>query len=180
MSDKITITEALSEVNLIKKKIEAKKQAILNNLAKCKHLPDPYEKQGGGAKTNQAELQAIKDLSQRLIKIRTEISQANIHNQIMINGFTQSIHDWLTWKREVAPDKQAFFKDLAAKDKQNRDHWAKTPQVFKTETGETRLAEFESNVDYAEIVKESEVIGDCLEKLDGQLSLKNARIEIEI
>ncbi len=44
--EKITITEALSEVNLLKKKIEKKKEMILANLAKFKHVPDPYEKQG--------------------------------------------------------------------------------------------------------------------------------------
>lgn len=178
--DKITITEALSELNLIKKKIDKKKEMILANLAKVKHVPDPYQKQGGGAQVNLNELQAIKDLHQRLMRIRGAISLANLTNKITINGHELSIHDWLTWKREVAPLKQKFFLDLCQKTKQNMDHWAKNPQVFKDEEGKTHLAEYESNIDYAEVMKETEHLGDCLEKLDGQLSLKNALIVVDI
>ncbi len=180
MSEKITITEALSELNLIKKKIDKKKEMILANLAKVKHVPDPYAKQGGGAQANLNELQGIKDLSTRLIRIRGSIAQANLNNKISINGHELSIHDWLTWKREIAPLKQKFFLDLCQKTKQNMDHWAKTPQVFKDEEGKTHLAEYESNIDYADIMKEAEHLGDCLEKLDGQLSLRNATIVIDV
>lgn len=153
---------------------------VLANLAKFKHVPDPYEKQGGGAQANLNELQSIRDLGQRLIRLRTAISQANISNSISINGHERSIHDWLTWKREVAPVKLKFIQDLASKTKQNMDHFAKSPQVYKDEAGTTHLVEFQSNIDYADVLKESEIIGDCLEKLDGQLSMKNARIEIDI
>lgn len=178
--EKITITEALSEVNLIKKKIDKKKEMILANLAKVKHVPDPYARSGGGAQANLNELQAIRDLGTRLMHIRGAISQANLSNRIMINGTDLSIHDWLTWKREVAPLKQKFFLDLCSKTKQNMDHWAKNPQVFKDDEGKTHLAEYESNIDYAGIMKDTEHIGDCLEKLDGQLSLKNATIVVEV
>lgn len=178
--EKITITEALSEVNLIKKKIDKKKEMILANLARFKHVPDPYSKQGGGAQANLNELQAIKDLSSRLMRVRGAISQANLSNKITINGHELSIHDWLTWKREVAPLKQKFFLDLCQKTKQNMDHFAKSPQVYKDEEGKTHLVEFESNIDYADVMKDTENIGDCLERLDGQLSLKNATITVEI
>lgn len=178
--DQITITEALSEINLIKKKIENKKTAILNNLAKASHVPDPYEKQGGGFAANKAELQSIKDLSQRLTRIRGAISQANIANHISILGETKSINDWLTWKREISPLDTKFLLDLCQKTKTNLDHWSKSPQVYKDDSGNTHLVKFESNIDYAEVMKESERFSDILEKLDGQLSLKNATIVIDI
>lgn len=178
--EKITITEALSEINLIKKKIEGKKTEILNNLAKVAHVPDPYANQGGGFAANKAQLQSIKDLNSRLTRIRGAISGANIANTISIMGETKTINDWLTWKREISVIDSKFLMDLCTKSKANMDHWAKQPQVYKDDSGTTHLVKYESNIDYVEVLKESERTSEIFEKLDGQLSLKNATIVIEI
>ena len=47
MTSRITITEALSEINLIKKKIEHKKKTAMGLLVKAEHAKDPYESEGG-------------------------------------------------------------------------------------------------------------------------------------
>jgi hypothetical protein len=44
-----TITEALSEINLIKKKIEKKQQDVIGNLVRWEHLKDPFESVGGAS-----------------------------------------------------------------------------------------------------------------------------------
>lgn len=178
--EKITITEALSEINLIKKKIEKKKEVVVANLARAKHMPDPFYNQGGSAEAMRAELQSIIDLDERLITIRGRISKANSANSISIEGTERSINDWLTWKREVAEEENKFFMDICNKTKANMDHWAKSPQVYKDEEGKTHLVEFESNLDYALLLKGAEKAADIIEKLDGQLSLKNALIVVEV
>lgn len=100
--EKITITEALSEINLIKKKTIKKQEIVTQNLARAKHMPDPYVNEGGSFEFNKRELQAIKDLNLRMTKIRGAISRANLENKITISGETRSINDWLTWKREIS------------------------------------------------------------------------------
>lgn len=178
--EKITITEALSEVNLLKKKIEKKKETVLANLAKAKHMPDPFKDDGGSFIANKANLQSIQDLNHRLIRIRSGISSANLTNSITLGNESRTIADWLTWKREVSQSETKFLSDLTQRDRANREHWSKSPQVYKDDTGATHLVEFESNIDYASVIKQAETLGDQLEKLDGQLSLKNATITIEV
>lgn len=178
--EKITITEALSEINLIKKKIEKKKETVLANLARAKHMPDPFKDDGGSAVAMAAHIQSVNDLNHRLVRIRGAISQANILNGIHINGETRTIQDWLTWKREVSAGENKFLSDISRMTKSSMEHWAKSPQVYKDDSGGTHLVEFENNVDYAKLLKEVEKFTEILEKLDGQLSLKNATITIDI
>ncbi|MFA5152932.1 MAG: hypothetical protein WC554_10255, partial [Clostridia bacterium] len=98
---KITITEALAEVPTISKRIEKKQEFIRSFLSRQSAVRDPHEKDGGSSVLIQRELQGIKDLQQRLIDIRSAIQNANAENVITVEGTTQTIADWLTWRREV-------------------------------------------------------------------------------
>lgn len=178
--EKMTITEALSEVNLIKKKIEKKISLVTGNLMRATHLKDPFESQGGSIAANKAEVQAVGDLNVRLIKVRSAIAKANLENKITIGDATRSIHDWLVWKREVSEGEQKFYTEVHTRTKAQIDQIAKQPSIYKDEEGKTHLVEFVPNVEYPEFLKKAEVLGDTLEKLDGQLSLKNATIVVEI
>jgi len=66
MSQTMTITEALSQVNLVKKKLDHKKKAALQLLVRAEHVKDPYESEGGTKEFLKRELQAIDDLHTRL------------------------------------------------------------------------------------------------------------------
>lgn len=177
---KITITEALSELNLIKKKIEKKKPDVLNNLVRFDHMADPFANVGGSKEYIGSQLQAIDDLRKRFVKIRSAIAQANTVNTIKIGRHEMTINEWLNWKREQSKDEKEFHESIAKTLKVHIDNAAQRPSVFKDDQGNTKLANMIPNVEYSERLKAVEEISDMIENLDGQLSLKNATITIEI
>lgn len=179
--EKITITEALSQINLINKKIEAKQTKVLQDLVKYEHVPDPYQSQGGSEKMIAEEVQSIRDLQSKLVRIRGAISQANINNKISIGGRERSISDWLTWKREISKKEVQFAFNVYTNIKNALDRQSKQPQVYKPEgKDQPELAKLKVNTDFSYWIKEHEELNDLIENLDGQLSLKNATIFVEV
>ena len=65
--------------------------------------------------------------------------------------------------------------------KVDMDNFATRPQFIKNEaTQEPMLCKLISNINYPFWVKKDEELNEALEKLDGQLSLKNATITITV
>jgi hypothetical protein len=179
----ITITEALSEINLIKKKVTGKRAQIQQMLIRATHIPDVYEKEGGSKAFIEREMQAIADLNLRLIRIRSEISHANLETQITLSEgaftLTQSIHDWLIWKRELVKEQLQFVNSVNTTVKLHIDSVSKQPQVYKDEEGNIHLVKSEVNIHYPSWVAQQASLNALFEKLDGQLSLKNATVTID-
>lgn len=164
----MTITEALSEINLIKKKIASKQEKVKGLLFQVEHIPDPFIKDGGTSEVLESEMQALDVLYALLIKIRSQISEANLNHSITINGRTNTIHDWLVWKREVAKDLMIFISTVNKNIKNYLDRTSAQPQFVKTKL----------NIDYSYTLEIESNLIETFEKLDGQLSLKNATISI--
>ena len=177
---KITITEALSEINLVKKKISAKQAKIQSALVQAEHIADPFLSEGGSEAMIKAESQGIYDLNYRLAKIRAEISHANLTHKISLGEDSRSIHDWLIWKREIATGQIRFTKEVHEAIKNHNKSSSDRPQVYKDSEEKVQLVKYKINVDYADWLKREAELNEKLEKLDGQLSLKNATIVIEI
>ena len=179
---KITITEALSEVNLVKKKIVARTAEISPYVTRYSNITDPFEKSGGSSTKINADMQAIRDLSVRLQKLRHEISQANLTNTMTVEGETKSIHDWLTWKREVYDVQRTLLGNTITQVRQAHAKLSgQSPPAFRDDkTGEPKFASLIVNVDLDALTKELEKVEQLHERLDGQLSLKNATITVEI
>lgn len=175
----ITITEALAEINLIKKKIEDGETGIKVMLVRASHVPDFYQDHGGAAVMIQRTQQALKDMRTRLLSLRSGISRANIENQITINGESKSIFDWLTWKRELYQPLERALKDHIQTLKASADKEASRPEVWKDQEGRTQLVSYIRNADLKTIEDEYNRIVDVYGKLDGQLSLKNATITFQ-
>lgn len=179
--EKITITEALAEINLISKKVTKKQTDILGNVVRVSHVKDPYEADGGGFAHNDREHQAIKDLNKRTVRIRAAISTANTTNSLRIGDEEKTIFEWLAWKREVANPYLSFVQQVYTNVKHTLDTAANRPQLIKDEIeGKAKLVEYVTNVDYPKWLKEYEVTQEKLDRLDGLLSLKNATIVVEI
>jgi hypothetical protein len=180
----ITITEALSEINLIKKKLVSKRGVVSQMLIRAEHIPDTYEKEGGSRAYIDREVQSINDLCLRLISIRAGINRANLKETITIseNGhaISQSIHDWLIWKREIINDDLNFYKTVTHAVKMHLDSVSKQPQVYKDDAGNIHLVKSMINIDYPAWQAAHARASAILEKLDGQLSLKNATILIDV
>lgn len=178
--EKMTITEALSEINLIQKKIDKKKEVVLGLTVKPKHIKDKIESEGGSRAYVISEIQSIYDLVRRHVAIRGAVAKANIETNITINDKSDSIHNWLTWRRDFAEKLIAFKTDIHKSVKAELDKLQRSPQVFKDDLGNTHLLELESNVDYQSFLKQAESEQEVYDKLDGQLSLKNATVVVTI
>src|SRR4051794_1015289 len=105
----LTITEALAEIKTINKRIQTKHQFVLSYLFRQEGLKDPLEKDGGSVEAIRRETQAISDLRLRLINLRRGIARANEATEVTVGTNTMTISDWLTWRRDVAPETQTFL-----------------------------------------------------------------------
>lgn len=174
----MTITEALAELKTIDKRILSKRSFIESYLYRIDSLRDPHEKDGGSAQLITNELQAVRDLEDRAIGLRSGIQTANETNKITLEGDERTISDWLVWRREVAPRRERFLSSLASKLFTARDTMKRGGVNWGNNTPSEKPADLIVNINEQELNKEREKISKILGDLDGQLSLKNATVMI--
>lgn len=176
----ITITEALQEVKTIDARIEKKKEFVFNFLFRQNTQRDPHEKEGGSAVLIAQERQAINDLLERKISIRTAINVANSENLITIGSQTRTIAEWLIWKRDVAPIMEEILNETAAQLKNMRQDVTRKGFTVTSNAPQEVTTDVIVNVNENELSKQIEAHEVTTSTLDGQLSLKNATINIEV
>jgi hypothetical protein len=176
---KTTITEALAEVPTIEKRIGKKREFIMNYLFRQSVVRDPHEKDGGSPSLILKEEQACKDLQERLINIRSAIQQANSVNVITVGNESRSISDWLTWRREVAQGQQKYLHDVSLKMNQMRQQAIKQG-VAVSDKDAGWSGDYIVNINEKDLADRIENMENVLGTLDGQLSLKNATITIDL
>lgn len=101
---KLTITEALQEIKTINSRILKKREGIAQHVVRDSRIRDPFEKEGGSDKFIAEERQSIKDLENRIIKLRIGIQRVNQSQDLTIEDTTKTVAEWLVWRREVAPN----------------------------------------------------------------------------
>lgn len=177
----LTITEALAEVKTTSKRIQKKQEAIMPFLFRQDTLKDPLDNQGGSKEFIRAERQAIADLNARLVRIRAEIQKANANQTITIANVTRSIADWLVWRREVAPGLKGFTATLRQQLTNMRTQaQQKGIPIRGANEAPQSVADVVVNLDERALSEEIEAIEEMLGVLDGQLSLKNATVTIDV
>lgn len=177
---KITITEALAEVKTIDKRIHKKREFIGAYLIRQAALKDPLEKDGGTYKAIDEAVQSVSDLNERKIAIRRSISMANATTDITICGVTRPIADWLTWKREVAPGMQMYYRSVQNGIDNIRKEAIRKEAVVVGAEADARPGDVIVHLDEKQLANDVEELEEILGTLDGQLSLKNATTTIEL
>lgn len=175
----ITITEALAELKTIGKRLEKKKQFVLDYLMRPEHVRDPLQNDGGSASSVARERQSITDLEERIVSIRRAIQIANEQNVITV-GRSRSIADWLVWRREIAPLHNQFMAQLRQKIDVQRNEIMRRGAGLASTTDAAKPGDVIVNISEQELAKEIEDIEYVLGTLDGQLSLRNATILVDI
>lgn len=175
----MTITEALAEMKTVVKRIEAKRKSVTQYLVRSEALKDPMEKDGGSQKYVEQEMQAIADLENRLVELRCAIDDANNATAIQIEDQTRTISEWLIWRREVAPKREKFLKDIQMNIHSIREGIRRGDFARKLDA-EMKQQDIVVNFDEQALAKEVELLGSILGQLDGQLSLKNATITVDV
>ncbi len=173
----ITITEALAEIKTVQKRLQKKAQTVLQHAFRADHLRDPFEADGGSQEVLRRELQGIGDLEQRIVDLRQAINKANITESITIGTKTRTIAEWIIWRREVLPNHKGFYDKLTLSLINARQIVAKKSLAMAAEQKE---ADVVVNVNEKELAATIEGIEQVLGTLDGQLSLKNATIVLEV
>ncbi len=175
----LTITEALAEIKTIGKRLASKRSGIMGYLAHQEGVKDPLEKEGGSVEHVRRERQAIDDLEERIVKLRAGIRNANEHTTITVEGTTRSIHDWLTWRREIASGHRAHLEQIRQTIMGIRANAHKAQaQVIPPGGVAAAPVDYHIHVDEAALLKELESVDIILSTLDGQLSLKNATTSV--
>lgn len=175
----MTITEALAELKTLAKRIEAKRAFVGQNLFRQEMLRDPHEKDGGSVEVVKRERQAISDLEERGVSIRRAIADANFKTNITVSGMTKSIHDWLVWRREVAPGRKEFLKKVSSAIAGVRQEMQKKGLQFATGT-DNKPTDIIVHLTETAVAEELETLETILGTLDGQLSLKNATVTVDV
>lgn len=176
-----TITEALAEIKTIGKRLETKRQFVRNYLWRQDGLKDPLDREGGSVEAIRRERQGILDLEQRLVRIRTAIQRSNNATSLTVEGVDRTVADWLTWRKEVAPNQQAFLKSLAGSVQQMRKEAAqKGMGVVASQALAVAATDIVVNVDERSLATEMETLESILGALDGRLSLANATTVVDI
>ena len=176
----ITITEALAELKTIGKRLEKKHQFVQDYLMRPEHIRDPLEKEGGSPQSVTREMQSIHDLNERTLSIRRAVQLANERNTILVGNETRSISDWLVWQREIAPTRQRFLAALRQKIDGQRTSTMQRGGALAIAGSETKAGDVVVNISELDLAKDIEQLEYVLGYLDGQLSLKNATVVIDV
>lgn len=182
----MTITEALAEIKTIGKRLETKKQFVLQNLGRDSRLLDPLE--GGSVQFIKRERQAIADLEKRIVTIRTAIQKSNFETSATVGEMTYTVSEWLTFRREVAANRQMFLNAIngavrGVREKVQREGGrVNVAGVSATAIVEGNKAPLEViiYVNERELLEEQEGLEKTLGELDGKLSLLNATTTIDV
>ena len=174
----VTITEALAEIGTITSRIEKKRSAVLSYLSRRGSQRDPLAKDGGSEKFVAAELQAIKDLEERIVSIRRAVAAANAATAITVGDQTRSISDWLTWRRDVSDTRRSFYALMVNSIENARKTAQQKGAALVTNAEQARDEDVVVSLNEGDLRRDIEAHEEILGKLDGQLSLKNATVLI--
>lgn len=184
---KLTITEALQEIKTIGKRLEKKRSSIGQYLARDSRVRDPLSKDGGSEKFVAEERQAVGDLENRIISIRTEIQKSNLASNLTIGDKSRTVAEWLTWRREVSGSQVQFLRSMASGlAKIRSDIQQKGGKVIAAAAAVNEAfdpngpPEVVVNVDERALIDEQEKLEQQLGDLDGKLSLFNATTVVDV
>lgn len=174
----MTITEGLQEIKTLLKRIEKKRTFVKGYLWRQNQIRDPHDKIGGSHALVKQERQAIKDLEDNIIDIKRRIDTANANTSVSICGETRSIAEWLIWRRELARNRKHFLESMHS-----------TIQAARTEASRKGLGVSDAsskagdfdvivNLDEKGLADDIENVETMMSTLDGQLSQKNATVQI--
>jgi hypothetical protein len=175
-----TITEALAEVKLIGKKIEKKETFIATYLLRGAQVIDPLLKEGGSPEIIARELQAITDLQTTLVRIRTRIAAVNAPTPLTIGTVTRTVAEWLAWRRDVAPMERRLLTTIVNRVNAAREQAKRATGSLTSDTSSAQPTDIIVAMSELDIQQRVEALEEALGRLDGLLSLHNARTTITL
>jgi hypothetical protein len=168
----MTITEAFAELKTIQARLKKKREFIGSHLIYPDAIKDPLINDGGTLQVVQREQQAIRDLQERLIRIRSAMQEANLATTITIDGTTRSIAAWLAWRKDLQGGERDFLNTV----RRSIDNVRTNVRAKGDDPAKAVIV----NIDEGDLGARMETLEKITSTLDGQLSLKNATVVIEV
>ena len=170
-----TITETLAEIKTLSKRLKKMRAFVLEYIVRDDKLKDPLLDDGGSKEIIKQKLQAITDIEKRMVRLRSAINKSNKDTTLTVAGVTQSVSDWLIWRREVEPDYRKFLVAMNSRIQVEREN-----RAYSMRSKDTDASDLVVNVNEKELGTEAEQLEEILGTLDGQLSLLNATTNLEV
>lgn len=172
----LTITEALAEIKTIDARITRAQDFVRTYLVRQRKIIDPLDSEGGSVAAIERQRQSLRDLRERRIALRSAIARSNQNMPVTIEGVSRSVADWIVWKREIAPGLRQEYASLAG----YLDGIRTQARQKNISVGGDAPDDVIVNVQELALSEERDLLEKILGTLDGQLSLINARTEIEV
>lgn len=176
---KLSITESLAEVKTCMARIDKNREAVMRYFSRDGRLRDPLEADGGSKEFVRRSRQAIKDLEERVVKIRSAIQQANLSIPLTVNGHTRTVSEWLNWRREISAKSKGFLNQMAQGLTQVRQSAVRQGMAV-TDKESAAPSDVVVMVNEQELSRDIEEMETVLGTLDGKLSLLNATTTIDV
>lgn len=176
---KYTLTEGLADLKTMTARISKKQQTIMTYFARDAKLRDPHEADGGSKEYVRRERQAIHDLEERIVKIRSSIQDVNARTPLTVGTTTRTVMEWLNWRREVSAKSKAFLAQMAQTLAQVRQNAVRQGMTV-TDKETYSPGDVVVMVNEQELARDIENMETVLGTLDGKLSLLNATTTIEV
>lgn len=178
----ITITEALADIKTTQARIEKKRGAVKQYLARDSRMMDPMEAEGGSKIFVQRERQSIRDLEAKIVKTRTAIQSKNLITFIQIEGQERSVSDWLNWRREVSEGASRFLQELTNQLMTTRARALQQGMNMREQDDgkPSKQGDLIVSLSEADLAREVDEMQNVLGQLDGKLSLVNATTFVEV
>ena len=177
---KVTITEALADIKTVNARLDKRREAVMRYFARDARLRDPLEADGGSVEFVKRERQAIADLEARIVAIRTAIQNVNLTTKLTVGNKTQTVSEWLNWRREVSTKAKGFLDQMAATIVNARNQANKNSGRVQDSESTAKPGDIVIAVSEKQLSEEIEGMAQLLGELDGKLSLINATCTIEI
>jgi len=170
---RLTITEALAEIKTTNARILKKREAVMRYFARDAAMRDPLEADGGSKEFIKRERQAIGDLEERIVQIRTAIQTANLGNTLQVGDKSRTVQAWLNWRRDISNGHKGFLGQMAAHVSQVRQQAVRQGKTV-TDKETSSQGEVLVMVNEQDLARQIESLEETLGTLDGKLSLFNA------
>lgn len=177
------ITEAMAEIKLFAKKIASQRDFVIRNLKREDRIRDPFEKDSTTQEAMvKAALQSISDNEKNIVAYRFAITKANMEKVVELEGMSMTVAEWLIWRREVMPLRKQLLGTLANQIANiGVEQQAAVRRVFPgRDTEQITPTNFIINVSDKWLISEIEKLDAIEQRLDGQLSMLNANVEVQL
>lgn len=168
----VPITKALSRVGTIQARLNARTQNVLAYACRSEKHTDPIKEEGGSPAYVRKNLDALRDLENNLVTIRSAVQRANFDNRLTVCGQTRTVQQWLNWRQEVLPHRKAFLETLLTRVESERRQLGLR--------GQKEAEDLHVNFPEEKMREELTTLIDIENTLDEELSVYDATVMVKI